>query len=368
MNIYQIALTLIPGLGNKGIRQLLEICNSPEQIYQFSHSQLKEIFGRHLNIISAIESKSTMAEAERQMAQLERIGAHTLFCTEPDYPRRLNETACEDTPVLLYRMGQCDLNTDHTLAMVGSRKATDYGRTTTARLIQEMIGNSPLIVSGLAYGIDYAAHTAALETKLPTAAVLGHGLEMIYPREHAQLARRIITEGGCLLSEFCIGTPINPANFPARNRIIAALSDATVVVEAAERGGALITANIANGYNREVFAVPGRLTDPCSAGCNSLITDNKAIAIRNAGDIFFQMGWKNTFNQRTKTGEQQSLFAQLTANEQKIASLLREHGEMRIDELVQASGLSLPKTAATLINLELNKVIRCLPGRLYKLY
>lgn len=368
MNIFQIALTLIPGLGNKSIRQLLEINSSPEQLYQYSHSQLKEIFGRHHSIISAIESKSTMAEAEHQIAQLEKIGAHTLFCTDPEYPQRMNETGCEDTPVLLYKMGHCDLNTKHTVALVGSRKATDYGRTTTARLIQEMNRSSPLIISGLAYGIDCAAHTAAVETKLPTAAVLGHGLEMIYPRDHAQLARRIIDEGGCLLSEFRIGTPINPANFPARNRIIAALSDAIIVVEAAERGGALITANIANGYHREVFAVPGRLTDPYSAGCISLITDNKAIAIRNAGDLFFQMGWKNTFDQRNKTAEQQSLFAELNADEQAIASLLKEHGEMRIDELVHESGLSLPKTAATLINLELNKVIRCLPGRLYKLY
>lgn len=367
MSPYPIALSMISGLGNKSIRQLLDIEPAPEQIFHYSHSQLKDIFGRHANIISAIENKTTVAEAERQIGQLEKIGARTLFCTESDYPRRLNEPGCEDTPVLLYIMGQCDLNAEHTVAMVGSRKATDYGRSTAARLVQEMKGNAPLIVSGLAYGIDGAAHTAALDTQLPTAAVLGHGLEMIYPREHVALARRIIEQGGCLLSEYRIGTPISPTNFPARNRIVAAMSDATIVVEAAERGGALITANIANSYHREVFAVPGRLTDPLSAGCNSLIIDNKAIAIRNAGDLFFQMGWKNTFDKRQKQSEQQSLFAELKPDEQKLAALLNAEGEMRIDELVQKSGLSLPKTAATLINLELKKVIRCLPGRLYKI-
>lgn len=368
MTPFPIALTMIPGLGSKTLRQLLDIEPSPEHIFQLSHSQLKEIFGRHTAIISAIESKSTLAAAEQQVMQLERIGARTLFCKDPDYPRRLNEAGCEDTPVLLFMMGRCDLNAAHTVALVGSRKATDYGRTTAARLVQEMKGNAPLIVSGLAYGIDAAAHTAALDTHQPTAAVLGHGLEMIYPREHVALARRMVDEGGCLLSEYRIGTPISPANFPARNRIVAAMSDATIVVEAAERGGALITANIANGYHREVFAVPGRLTDPCSAGCNSLIVDNKAIAIRNAGDLFFQMGWKNTFDKRQDKPSQQSLFADLSPDELKLTSLLSEQGEMRIDELAQKSGLSLPKTAATLINLELKKLIRCLPGRIYKLY
>lgn len=367
MSPYPVALSLIPGLGNKTIRQLLDIESSPEQLFRYSHSQLKDIFGRHTGIISAIEGKSTLAEAERQISQLEKIGARTLFCTDPEYPKRLNESGCEDTPALLYCMGQCDLNARHTVAVVGSRKATDYGRSVTARLVQEMKGNAPLIVSGLAYGIDGAAHAAALNSQLPTAAVLGHGLEMIYPREHTALARRIINEGGCLLSEYRIGTPISPANFPARNRIVAAMADATIVVEAAERGGALITANIANGYHREVFAVPGRLTDPLSAGCNSLIIDNKAIAIRNAGDLFFQMGWKNTFDKRQKQSEQQSLFAELNPDEQKLAALLNTEGEMRIDELVQKSGLSLPKTAATLINLELKRVIRCLPGRIYKI-
>lgn len=367
MNPYQIALTLIPGLGGKTIRQLLDICHSPEELYGCSRNQLKEIFGKHTSIVNAIESKSTLPAAEQQIVQLEKINAHTLFCTESDYPQRLNESGCEDSPVLLYKMGQCNLNSAHTVAIVGSRKATDYGRTTTIRLVQEMKGNHPLIISGLAYGIDSSAHTAALDAGLPTAAVLGHGVEMIYPREHIPLARRIVENGGCLLSEYPIGTPINPANFPARNRIVAAMSDATIVVEAAERGGALITANIANGYHREVFAVPGRLTDPYSAGCNSLIIDNKAIAIRNAGDLFFQMGWKNTFDSRKKSAEQQSLFAELSPEEQKLTTLLDKHGEMRLDELVQESGLSMPKTAALLINLELKKVIRCLPGRLYKL-
>ena len=287
MNPYHIALTLIPGLGNRGIRQLLALCPEPEALFSMSHAQLKEIFQRHDSIISTIESKAVVAQAEQMLPLMEGYGVDTLFCTEADYPQRLNEAGCEDTPVLLYRKGRCNLNANHSVAMVGSRKCTDYGICTTTRLVQEMKADNTLIVSGLAYGIDTAAHTAALDNGLPTVAVMGHGLDIVYPYQNRYLARRILDQGGALLSEYPIHTGINAAYFPARNRIVAALSDATIVVEAAERGGALITANIANSYHREVFAVPGRLDDSLSEGCNNLIINNKAVMIRNAGDLFY---------------------------------------------------------------------------------
>ena len=332
-----------------------------------SRPQLKDIFGKHEGVIDAIAGKSTLPQAEKLIAEAEKYHIEMLFFTDPDYPQRLNAAGCEDSPTLLFKLGPCDLNLQHSVALVGSRKATDYGRTTTVRLIEEMAADNPLIVSGLAYGIDTAAHTTAVDNGVPTVAVLGHGLDIIYPSQNRALAKRIVEQGGALITEYPLHTEIKATNFPARNRIIAALSDATIVVEAAERGGALITANIASSYNREVFAVPGRLDDITSEGCNNLIVNNKAIMIRNAGDLFFQMGWKSTFDKRRRKEQQQSLFASLTANERAIVELLTQNKEMTMDEIDRQSDLPLPKIASVMVELELKNVIRCLPGRVYKL-
>lgn len=332
-----------------------------------SHGQLKELFNRHENIIQAIENKSTMADAERLIAEGEKYGIESLFFTDPEYPQRLNQTGCEDAPVLLYKLGKCDLNAQHSVALVGTRKATDYGRSATHRLVAELSSVKPLIVSGLAYGIDTAAHGAAINCGLPTVAVLGHGLDTIYPSQNRNLAKQIIESGGLLLTEYPIHTEIKAANFPARNRIVAALADATIVVEASERGGALITANIANGYHREVFAVPGRLDDTASEGCNNLIVNNKAIMIRNGGDLFFQMGWKNNFNHRQRKEQQQSLFSTLSPNEQTIVDLLSKNHELTLEEIERQCDMSLPKIASVMVELELKNVVRCLPGKQYKL-
>lgn len=366
-NPYHIAVTRIPGLGNKGLRQLLDICKSPEGLFAMSHAQLKEIFPRHGAIVAAIEAKQVLRQAEMECGRLRQAGIDTLFLTDPDYPRRLNEEGCEDTPVLLYRLGGCDLNPRHAVALVGSRRCTDYGSTVTARLVREMAADNTVIVSGLAYGIDTAAHAAAVDCGLPTVAVLGHGLDTIYPSQNRGLAKRIVEHGGALVTEYPLGTDIQPAFFPARNRIVAALADATVVVESAERGGALITANIASSYHREVFAVPGRLDDTLSEGCNNLIVNNKAAMLRSAGDLFFQMGWKNAMVTARSKEQQQELFATLRKEEQAVVELLRQHREMTLDELDRECGMSLPKVAAILMELELKKVVRCLPGRIYKL-
>lgn len=367
MSPYPIALTLIPGLGPKSIRQLLDINPDVEALFAMTRPQLKDIFGKHQMVIDAIAGKTTLAQAEAIIAEAKKYNIEMLFFTDPAYPQRLNTAGCEDSPVLLYRLGQCDLNNQHCIALVGSRKATDYGRTTTTRLVEEMAADKALIVSGLAYGIDTAAHTAAVDNAMPTVAVLGHGLDIIYPNQNRGLAKRIVAQGGALITEYPLHTEIKATNFPARNRIVAAMADATVVVEAAERGGALITANIASSYNREVFAVPGRLDDTTSVGCNNLIVNNKAIMLRNAGDIYFQMGWKSTFDNRLRKEQQQSLFASLSPNEQAIVDLLAKNHEMTLDEIDRQSDLSLPKIASIMMDLELKKVVRCLPGRLYKL-
>lgn len=367
MNLYNIAITLVPGLGPKVIRELLTIYPTPEAVFSLSRNQLKEVFGRRTATIDAIADKTMMKQVEAEAANLEKYNIRCLFFTDDDYPRRLNYAGCEDSPVLLYQMGTCDLNAHHSVALVGSRKCTDYGRCTTSRLVHEMVGDRPLIVSGLAYGIDTIAHTSALDDGLPTAAVLGHGLDTIYPSQNRILAKRILEQGGALITEYPLHTAIKPSFFPARNRIIAGMSDAAIVVEAAERGGALITANIANSYHREVFAVPGRLGDDLSEGCNNLIVNNKAIMIRHAGDLFFQMGWKNTFDRQRNKEQQLSLFATLSAEQQAIADLLSKNTELTIDEIAQSSTMPLPKIAAIVVELELKNIIRCLPGKKYKL-
>ena len=367
MNPYAIALTYVPGLGNKSIRQLLALHPDPEKIFCMSASQLKEIFGRHTRIINAIQAKAVLHDAEKAVTEMEKHHIEALFYTDSAYPQRMNQEGCEDTPVLLYRLGSCDLNATHSVAVVGTRHASDYGRATTHRLINEISLDKTLIVSGLAYGIDTESHTAALQHGLPTVAVLGHGLDRIYPPQNRLLAKQIIESGGALVTEYPMGAPINPSNFPARNRIIAAMADATIVVEAAEKGGALITANIASGYNREVFAVPGRLDDTYSAGCNNLIANNKAAILRNAGDLFFQLGWKYKADTASAQERQQSLFATLNRDEQKMHRLLEENREMTMDDFATKSNFPLPKIAALLTELELKNAIRCLPGRIYKL-
>lgn len=358
---------MIPGLGAKSIRQLVDVCPDIASLFSMNEKQLHEIFGRHESVIQAFLCKESLAKAEKETALMERYHIRPLFFTDKDYPARLNNAGCEDTPVLLYCLGSCNLNAEHTVAFVGSRKCTDYGRSTTMRLVQEFQSGSITTISGLAYGIDTTAHVASVECHIPTIAVLGHGLDQIYPSQNRALSKRILEEGGALITEYPLYTAINPTYFPARNRIIAALADATIVVEAAEKGGALITANIANGYHREVFAVPGRLDDSMSAGCNNLITDNKAGMVRNAGDVYYQMGWKNYFDKKHQREQQQSLFAELSEKEASLVALLKENRELTLDDFCEQSELSLPKIASILTDLELKKIVRCLPGRIYKL-
>lgn len=366
-NPYHIALTKLPNMGAKSIRQLRELVPVVEDIFDYSEAQLKELFGKHDAVIRAIADKTVLKQAEVEVAEMMRYGIQTIFFTDAEYPQRMNQVGCEDAPVLLYKLGGCNLNPHHAVAIVGARKCTDYGVSTTDRLVQEMAFDKPLIVSGLAYGIDTVAHEASLRSGVDTVAVLGHGLDIIYPNQNRLLAKRILDSGGALLTEYPLHTRINAAYFPARNRIVAAMSDATVVVESAMRGGALITANIASSYNREVFAVPGRLGDPLSEGCNNLIVNNKAIMLRDAGDIFFQMGWMYQFKRNRRKEEQQSMLLELNPGQQTVVELLQNQSEMTLSQMSQKCSLSLPKIASIVMELELKNVIRCLPGQLYKL-
>lgn len=359
---YKIAISEIPGLGAKGCRKLLDIYPDPKAIFSLSETELTELFGKHKNIVDHIIQRTMFKQAEKEIEYINKHQIKVLFMTDEKYPQRLNKPDCEDAPILLYTLGECDLNTKHVVSIVGTRRATDYGKTMTNRIIEQLSGEDILIVSGLAYGIDTEAHRSSLNHNIPTVGVLGHGLNQIYPSSNRNLAQQMIQSGGGLITEFNSSTKISPSLFPARNRIIAALSDATIVVEASEKGGALITANIAHGYHRDVFAVPGKVTDPYSKGCNNLISQNKAILLQSARDLFYEMGWEDCAQKRTA---QQELFPQLTADEELIIQILKEE-EQTIDGISQKSNLSQPKIATALLGLEIKNLIRCLPGRIYK--
>ena len=360
--IYQIAPTFINGLGCRGYRQLLEIYPDPEAVFNLSHKELVELFTTHTNIIGSIESGECLHRAQKELEFIDRYHIRVLFCQNEDYPQRLNRKECSDTPPVLYLRGNYTPNQPRTVAIVGTRRASDYGKEITHQIVSEMHEDGITIVSGLAYGIDTAAHKNAVECGLDTVGVLGHGLDHIYPAQNRELAKKMM-EQGALMTEYPSETAVTPGNFPARNRIIAALADAVIVVEAAEKGGALITAGIANGYQRDVFAVPGRLSDRYSVGCNNLIATNKANILRNAKDLFEQMGWQMKGCQ--SIGRQQELFVMPQGDTLAISELLQREEGLTLDEISERMGLSMPKVAALLLDMELDGFVKCLPGKRY---
>jgi DNA processing protein len=266
---------------------------------------------------------------------------------------------------MLFYKGEANLNAEKIIGIVGTRKATEYGKELTKKLVAELANHNVLIVSGLAYGIDVAAHSSALEHNLKTVGVLGHGLNTIYPGSHKSVAKKMVSQGG-LLTEYKSTDEMALHNFPERNRIVAGMCDAIVVVESAVQGGAVITANIAHSYNRDVFAFPGRTTDKVSAGCNFLIKSQKATLIENANDLLEAMRWTNVEgNKASKPARQLAL--NLNEDEKPIYALLTAKDEIEIDKLVLETGLNTSKLAATLLEMEMNGIIVSLPGKRYKL-
>lgn len=361
---YEIALTMVPGLGCHSARQTLDIVDSAKALFELSKKELKDIFGKHEKTIDAIANRTMFSKVEKELTFIEKNKIKVHFFTEPDYPQRLNRPGCEDAPLLVYSLGEADLNPRRAVSIVGTRKATPTGINLTQRLITGFNQENITVVSGLALGIDSASHEAALANNLPTIAVVAHGLDQIYPPQNRQLAKRIVKSNGAILTEMCSGTSITPSLFPVRNRIIAALSDATIVVEASKTGGALITANIASSYHRELFAFPGRIDDKYSEGCNAIIASCKAMLIRNADDVFLNMGWERNIK---NVGTQTKLFPELKGDEKTIYNIILSHPEISMDEIRNFCDLSLPKIATALLSLELKNICQCLPGKIYKI-
>jgi DNA processing protein len=362
MLLYQIALTLIPGIGDVLGKKLVMHCGDPEAIFKEPKKMLRKIPRISDRLIAALSNKEALARAEREIRFIEKFRIKPLFFLDKEYPSRLKN--CVDSPVMLYSKGNADLNTEKVIGVVGTRNATEYGKEICHEMISRLADHQVMIVSGLAHGIDSYAHRIALESGLQTIGVLGHGLDRIYPWQNRGLAEKMICRGG-LVTDFISETKPDKENFPRRNRIIAGLCDAIVVVEAAKKGGALITAEIANSYNRDVFAVPGKIGDLYSEGTNHLIKSNKAALIQSGEDIIYMMGWE-----AKKPGNnlrQRKLFIEMTPEEEIIVNILNEKGETGIDDLTFHSRLSMSKCSAALLNLEFEGIIRSLPGKIYTL-
>jgi len=360
--LYQVAITLIPGIGDITAKKLIAYCGGVEAVFSEKKVHLEKIPGIGAATANLITITDAFERAEEEIRFIEKHKIKTYFFTEKDYPNRLKN--CDDSPVLLYTKGDYDFNSGKILSVVGTRKATDYGKEMCDTIIEELAPLDITIVSGLAYGIDICAHKAALKNNLKTIAVLGHGLDIMYPSAHRDTAKKII-DNGALVTDYPSKTEFIPENFPKRNRIIAGMADAVLVVESNGKGGSLITAEIANGYSRDVFAIPGRAKDKYSEGCNWLISRNKAALVTSAKEIAYMMGWETEIGKK-KTVQKQ-LFVELNADEKVLADILSEKGQTNIDALCINSKMSMSKVAATLLNMEFSGVVSSLPGKIYKL-
>lgn len=358
----QLALTLVPNIGDVQAKILINHFGDASSIFSAKKTLLEKIDGIGEVRAKSIKGFNDFHLAEHELKFIEKYNIKTLFLTDADYPKRLLN--CYDSPTLLFYKGNADLNASKVLAIVGTRSNTDYGKLFTEKLVKDLSDQNILIISGLAHGIDAIAHKSALKNNLPTVGVVGHGLDKVYPSENTNLAKDMVKDGGGLLTEFFSGTKPDKHNFPLRNRVVAGLSDATVVVETNIKGGSMITAKLADAYNRDVFAVPGRTNDKVSSGCNHLIKYNKAILLTDAEELIDVLGWKE---KRKEKKQQKELFIELSAEEKQIIQLLQEKETVHIDEINLRSGLSSSTAAAAILNLELQNVIASLPGKMYKL-
>jgi DNA processing protein len=359
--IYRIAVTLIPGIGNMNAKKLIAWCDDPEAVFSEPKELLLKIPGMVKLLGKEFNRTDLLKRAEQELNFIVNSNIDVLYYYDADYPRRLKQ--CADSPLVLFYKGQKDIFEKRMLAVVGTRKATAYGKRICQEIIEGFKGDDILIVSGMAYGIDSCAHRKALGTGLLTIGVMGHGLDRIYPHENRNMAARMIRQGG-LLTEFLSNSKPDRENFPKRNRIIAGLSDAVLVVESASRGGAIITAEIASSYNRDVFAVPGRTSDEFSDGCHLLIRRNIAALARSADDIRYSMRWENNTGKRISHHE---MLENYGIEERTILQVIIQKEKAHIDDIVLIGGLGAARTASILLKLEFEGTIAGLPGKLYEI-
>lgn len=359
--IYHIAFACLQGMGVDLARKLLDVVGSEERFFAMNEKELRGLTRGRSKIYRDDYRRECLQRAVNEEAFVREHGIKATYFTDEDYPHRLIEAA--DAPAMIYTLGKCDLESAHVISVVGTRRATQYGVKFCDTLIGELAQCLPdlVVVSGLAYGIDIAAHRAALKHGLATVAVLPRGLNRIYPAMHRNDAVAIAKQGGMLLTDYTSQDDVQKSNFLARNRIVAALSDCTVVVESAGAGGALVTASLAMSYNRDVMAVPGRCGDEFSAGCNKLIATNKAALITSADDLLTAMRWEPSGRQP----QQLDLFPELTGEEQAVVDVIRNRGEIHINALADALHTPVYKLMSVLVELDCKNVIATLPGCRY---
>jgi DNA processing protein len=333
-----------------------------QAVFEEKKSALEKIPGIGSINADSIINHTIFNRAEEEIVFIEKNLITPLFYLDNDYPKRLIH--CEDSPVMLYFKGKANFNTEKIISIVGTRDATEYGKKICEKLISDLAIHHVTIVSGLAYGIDICAHKAALDNGLPTVCALAHGLDRIYPAVHKSIAEKMLWNGGWL-TDFTSNTNPDRENFPRRNRIVAGIADATIVIESKKNGGSLITADIANSYNRDVFAFPGRVDDVCSEGCNNIIKQNKAALIQSAADLVYILGWEQTKN--INAPQQKKLFIELTNDEEILVNALKEKESITIDDLCFVSKLPMSKVSALLLTLEFSGIVKSFPGKAYRL-
>jgi DNA processing protein len=359
---HKIALGLIPHIGDINARKLVSHFGSVEAVFHEPYRNLVKIPGIGSGLAKYISDRSYLEIAEKEAEYVTGKNIRTYFYLDNDYPYRLRQ--CEDSPVVFFYKGHCNLDASKILSVVGTRSATPHGKEMCVKIIGGLASDYPdlVIVSGLAYGIDIAAHKAAMSCNLATIAVLGHGLKTIYPSIHRSTAEAMLVNGG-LLTDFISDALPERNNFLKRNRIIAGLSDATLVVESGIKGGALLTADMAGSYNRDVFAVPGRPEDQWSAGCNKLIKNNLAALVCSSEDIEYFLDWKRV---KTRPPVQQMLFSDLDENEKRIFDLISKENELNIDSICRSLDIPVYKLSSLLLQMEFKGIIKCRPGNLYR--
>lgn len=359
MIYYLLALQSVDGIGCKGARKLIERFGSPKAALSAEENQLLELEGIGPKLVRNLKAKSIYRKASLELEIIQKYGLKWVSIFDLEYPEQLRH--CEDGPLLLFYKGKMDLGKRHVISIVGTRKMTSHGASFMKRLFSELVQYDPVIISGLAYGVDILAHRLALQHGMLTIGVLAHGLDRIYPRAHYKTALSML-EQGALLTEFRTGTPPERENFVKRNRIIAGMSEATLVIESSGKGGSLITADLASSYHREVFAVPGRSSDPFSVGCNHLIKTHRASMLTHAGDLAYMLNWEPVRECSKRTQD----FGSLNEQEKDLFEAIKKHGKIQADHLSQTCRLPIKDVLSILLRLELYGRIRELPGKHYE--
>lgn len=362
--LHQIAVTKIPLVGAATAKNLISYCGGVKNVFTSDKSTLLRVPGVGEAIAKSVLEQNVLREAEKEMRYIVRNNIEAHFYTDKTYPARLRKQ--NDCPLLLFYKGNANLNAARIVGIVGTRKPTHHGISICEEITEGLRPYNVIILSGLAYGVDVTAHKAALASGQKTIGVLGSGMAKIYPAAHRKVAEKMVEQGG-LLTEFTSQRSPDRENFPMRNRIVAGLCDALVVVESAERGGSIITATRAAQYNKPLFAVPGRIRDKLSAGCNMLIRQNKATLIENAEQIAHTMHWQLAEDDELAVEKQAKLFQELTEAEKKVIDIMQEADESQFDIILRQVHMSSGELSAMLLGLEFQGVVKSLPGKRFAL-